>query len=329
MLLGPMRRRNCVFLVVAVIALSVLPAVAPAAASTAGRGGWLTGPRVGSAGAAIATERPGPLLWGKRADTRLPIASITKVMTALVVITDGHLGRRIQVPYAVAGYVQDHGASSAGLRPGDVLTTRQLLAALLLPSGADAAYALASAYGPGLGRFVGLMNATARSLGLTRTRFTNFDGLPYPSRDSDYSTPRDLIALGRAAMSSPVFRSMVRRRYYWLPAGPGHRKYLWLNDNPLLGSYPGATGIKTGWTPYAGRCLLFAATRGGRSFIGVTLDSGGSGPARSRAAAVKMLNWAFAASRQQQPSLLPVSAGRLAAVAGGEERAQQLVQPFV
>jgi D-alanyl-D-alanine carboxypeptidase len=117
-------------------------------------------------------------------------------------------------------------------------------------------------------------------------------------------------------MSSPVFRSMVRRRYYWLPAGPGHRKYLWLNDNPLLGSYPGATGIKTGWTPYAGRCLLFAATRGGRSFIGVTLDSGGSGPARSRAAAVKMLNWAFAASRQHHPAVPPPPAqGR--AGAGG------------
>jgi serine-type D-Ala-D-Ala carboxypeptidase (penicillin-binding protein 5/6) len=266
-----------------------------------------SGPRIASAGAAIADASSGGLLWGLDAQVRRPIASLTKVMTALVVLRAGHLGRRIRVPDEVVAYVSDHGASNAGLRAGDVLTARELLAALLLPSGADAAYALALAYGPGLDRFVARMNATARSLGLTGTYFTNSDGLPYPSDDSDYSTPADVIRLGRAAMRSAVFRSLVRRRYFWLPAGAGHRDYLWLNDNPLLGSYRGAIGIKTGWTPFAGRCLLFEAERAGRWFIGVTLDSGGTGATGSGAAAARMLDWAFArpAPRRPRPRVRP------------------------
>ena len=107
------------------------------------------------------------------------MASITKVMTALVVIRAGHR-RRITVQSAVIGYVKKHDASSAACA-GDALTASQLLAALLLPSGADAAYTLAEAYGPGLSAFIAKMNATAKLFGMTRTHFSNFDGLPYPS----------------------------------------------------------------------------------------------------------------------------------------------------
>jgi D-alanyl-D-alanine carboxypeptidase (penicillin-binding protein 5/6) len=221
------------------------------------------------------------------------MASITKVMTALVVIRTGDLSRRITVPSAVVGYVEEHDASNAGLWPGDILTASQLLEGMLLPSGADAAYTLAAAYGPGLGAFIAKMNATARLLGMTRTHFSNFDGLPWPTGYSTYSTPANLIKLGRVAMISAVFRSIVDRRSYRIAAGSGHHAYFWPNLNPLLGVYPGAIGIKTGYTPTAGHCLLFEATRRGRTFIGVDLDSPGAGTTVNGADATRMLNWAF------------------------------------
>ena len=267
----------------------------PAAASDARPG--TTGPTgVQARAAAIAVASTGRVLWSRDLNTEVPMASITKVMTALVVIRAGHLGRRITVPSAVIGYVDEYDASSAGLWPGDTLTAAQLLEALLLPSGADAAYTLAEAYGPGLSAFIAKMNATAKRLGMTRTHFTNFDGLPYPTGYSTYSTPANLLKLGRVAMASAVFRSIVDRRSYRVASGSGHHAYLWVNLNPLLGVYRGAIGIKTGFTPAAGHCLLFEATRDGRSFIGVNLDSPGVGTTVNGAAATRMLNWAFSLS---------------------------------
>jgi D-alanyl-D-alanine carboxypeptidase (penicillin-binding protein 5/6) len=242
--------------------------------------------------AAVADAGTGRLLWSRGLNAERPMGSITKVMTALVVIGAGHLDRTIAVPAAVTGYVDEHDASSAGLVPGDRLTAAQLLEALLLPSGADAAYALAVAYGPGIGAFVAKMNAAARRLGMTRTHFSNFDGLPWPTEYSTYSTAADLIRLGRAAMRSPAFRAIVGRRSYRVAAGHGHHSYLWVSTNPLLGAYPGAIGIKTGFTRAAGDCLLFEAARHGRAFIGVTLDSPG-GFSVNGADATRILNWAF------------------------------------
>jgi serine-type D-Ala-D-Ala carboxypeptidase (penicillin-binding protein 5/6) len=270
-----------------------LALTAPSAAASDARPGT-TGPAgVQARAAAIAVASTGRVLWSRDLNTEVPMASITKVMTALVVIRAGHLGRRITVPSAVIGYVEEHDASSAGLWPGDTLTAGQLLEALLLPSGADAAYTLAEAYGPGRSAFIAKMNATAKRLGMTRTHFSNFDGLPYPTGYSTYSTPANLLKLGRVAMASAVFRSIVDRRSYRVASGSGHHAYLWVNLNPLLGVYRGAIGIKTGFTPAAGHCLLFEATRGGRSFIGVNLDSPGVGTTVNGADATRMLNWAF------------------------------------
>jgi serine-type D-Ala-D-Ala carboxypeptidase (penicillin-binding protein 5/6) len=277
----------------AVLAAGLTVAVtAPSAAASDTR------PAAGPAGvqaraAAIEIASTGQVLWSRDLNTEVPMASITKVMTALVVIRAGHLSRRITVPSAVIGYVEEHDASSAGLRPGDTLTASQLLEALLLPSGADAAYTLAEAYGPGLSAFIAKMNATAKLLGMTRTHFSNFDGLPYPSGFSTYSTPANLLKLGRVAMTSAVFRSIVDRRFYRVTSGSGHHAYFWTNLNPLLGVYRGAIGIKTGYTPAAGHCLLFEVTRGGRSFIGVNLDSPGVGTTVNGADATRMLSWAF------------------------------------
>jgi D-alanyl-D-alanine carboxypeptidase (penicillin-binding protein 5/6) len=222
------------------------------------------------------------------------MGSITKVMTALVVIRAGDLSRKITIPSAVVAYVRKYDASSAGLRPGDKLTASQLLAALLLPSGADAAYALAEAYGPGLTAFIAKMNATAKQLGLTRTHFANFDGLPWPTEHSTYSTPHDLILLAEAAMKLPAFRQIVAQRSHSIAATRHNHHYYWRNTNLLLGSYPGAIGIKTGFTQGAGYCLLFAARKGKTELIGVVLDSTRTNPQLRFTAATNMLTWGFA-----------------------------------
>jgi serine-type D-Ala-D-Ala carboxypeptidase (penicillin-binding protein 5/6) len=134
--------------------------------------------------AAIEDAATGTVLWSRNLDNEWPMASITKVMTALVVLRIGGLNTVLTVPKAVTSYVKHYGASSAGLHPRDRLTVRQLLYALLLPSGSDAGYTLASAYGPGIPAFVAKMNVTAQALGMTRSHFSNFDGLPYPTATS-------------------------------------------------------------------------------------------------------------------------------------------------
>jgi len=244
-------------------------------------------------GAALADAVTGQVLWGRDLGTERPMASVTKVMTALLVLESGDLGQQIRVPKAAMDYAWKYGGESAGLHPGDHLTAQQLLAALLLPSGADAAYTLAGAYGPGPAAFVARMNATAARMGMTHTHFTSPDGLPYPTETANYSTPSDLVTLGQAAMRYPVFRSIVDLRFYHLPKGHGHHQYWWDNTDALIGSFPGAVGIKSGYTDVARHCLLFEAVRNGRVLIGVVLSSPATGVAAAAQDAEKMLNWGF------------------------------------
>jgi D-alanyl-D-alanine carboxypeptidase (penicillin-binding protein 5/6) len=207
--------------------------------------------------AVLADAETGQILWNRAMDTEQPMASITKVMTAYLVISGGNLDREITVPKGVLDYVAKWGASSDGLKPGEVLSVQELLDGLLLESGADSAYTLATVYGPGIPAFVAKMNATARQLGMLHTQFTSPDGLPYPTETSTYSTPADLLLLGQAAMRSPVFRSIVDQRFISLPKAAGHAAHWWGNSNHLIGTYPGANGIKTGYTDVALHCLLF------------------------------------------------------------------------
>jgi D-alanyl-D-alanine carboxypeptidase (penicillin-binding protein 5/6) len=202
----------------------------------------------------------------------------------------------ITVPGGVVGYDKRFDASTAGLRPGEKLTTLQLLYAMMLPSGCDAAYTLASAYGPGFTGFVARMNATARELGLTKTHFTDPSGLPNPGQYTTYSTAHDLIALGRDVMKNNTFATIVATRAYKVGSTSTHLAHTWKNLDPLLGEVPGAIGIKTGFTSAAGQCLLFEARRGSKTLIGVVLDSSGvNSPSLAAAAsdAVTMLDWGF------------------------------------
>jgi len=246
--------------------------------------------------AELANEVTGRDIWSRSSVTERPMGSITKVMTAYVVIEAGHLNRMITVPSGITDYDAD-GASTAGLRPGEKLTALQLLYAMLLPSGCDAAYTLATAYGAGGSRaaFIAQMNAAARKFGLTKTHFSDFSGLPYPGAYTTYSTARDLVSLGRDVMRLPLFRRIATTRTYRIAATNSHGAHLWKNVNPLLGHFPGVTGIKTGFTAAAGDCLLFAATRGRKELIGVVLDSSSSVNGLDAAAsdATAMLNWGF------------------------------------
>lgn len=250
-------------------------------------------------GAVLADAVTGQVLWDRGLNTERPIASVTKVMTALVVLERGHVDQEIRVPQAAVTYAWKYGGETAALHPGDELTVQELLEALLLPSGADAAYTLANAYGPGLNAFIALMNATAARMGMTHTHFTSPDGLPYPTETSTYSTPSDLLTLGLAAMRFPAFRSIVDQRFYHLPKGPGHHQYWWDNTNDLIGYYPGAVGIKTGYTDDAGHCLLFEAIRNGQVLIGAVLDSPATGVAAGAQDAARMLNWGFSLGQAQ------------------------------
>ena len=244
-------------------------------------------------GAALENQQTGQLLWSRAANTKRPIGSITKVMTALVVLRAGGLNRELTVSQAAVSYTREYDGSSAGLLAGDKLTTEQLLEAMLVPSGCDAAYVLASAYGPGVPAFVATMNALAQQLGLGRTHFSNADGLPLPTEDSTYSTPADLLVIARDAMTYPVFRSIVAAHRIALPAGPGHHAYIWHTTNQLISKYPGMIGIKTGSTLAAGYCLLFADRRGSGTLIGVVLDSSPTNRAVSFTDAEQVLNWGF------------------------------------
>jgi serine-type D-Ala-D-Ala carboxypeptidase (penicillin-binding protein 5/6) len=239
----------------------------------------------------------GQVLWSRNATTTAPIASITKVMTALVIIQAGNLNQEITVPKAVTAYVAKYAANAVGLVPGQKFTADELLHIMLVMSAADAAFTLANAYGPGLAAFIAKMNAEAANLGLTHTRFTSPDGLPYPTETSTYSTSADLVQLGEVAMGCQEFSSIVKLRFYSLPATADHNAVSVTSDNALLATYRGATGIKTGFTNAAGHTLLFEAVRNGLALLGVVLGSPITGFASAAQDATKILNWGFSLSQ--------------------------------
>ncbi|WP_245182800.1 D-alanyl-D-alanine carboxypeptidase family protein [Streptomyces montanisoli] len=240
--------------------------------------------------------------YGKAADTRRPTGSTTKVMTARVVLAHlAHkglnLGSKVTIQKAYSDYIVAKTASSAHLIVGDKVTVGQLLYGLMLPSGCDAAYALADTFGKGSTRaarvksFVGQMNATAKSLGLKNTHFDSFDGI---GNGRNYSTPRDLAKLAGSALTYSTFRTVVRTKstkQKVTTKNGGYRYMSWTNTNNLLSSYPGTIGVKTGSGPEAKYCLVFAATRHGRTVVGAVLAS--SSVAHRSADAKKLMDYAF------------------------------------
>ncbi|WP_328377616.1 serine hydrolase [Streptomyces sp. NBC_00440] len=261
------------------------------------------GPQISADHAFLLDARDGSQereMWaGAKADESVPMASTTKIMTALVVLKHPEwLNHRITVKQAYRDYVQKAGGSTADLQTGDTLTVEQLMHAMLVPSGDDAAMALADNFGSGatqdarIADFVSQMNAEAQQLGLTGTHFDTFDGI---SHGNNHSTARDLAKLGQRAMLQPVFADIVNEKQFKTeaPAANGHtRYYTWNTTNELLGTYDGALGVKTGSGPEDGYCVVFAAKRDNRTLVGAILRED-TDKARFDDAA-KMLDWGFA-----------------------------------
>ncbi|WP_318197647.1 D-alanyl-D-alanine carboxypeptidase family protein [Streptomyces sp. MCL20-2] len=256
-------------------------------------------PKIVAKGGFLMNDGTGKTLFTKSADTRRATGSTTKIMTALVVLSQKNvnLKSKVTIQKAYSDYIVSKNASSARLIVGDKVTVGQLLYGLMLPSGCDAAYALADRFGSGKTRaarvksFIGKMNSTAKSLKLKNTRFDSFDGI---GSGNNYSTPRDLTKIAGEAMKSSTFRSIVKTRstkQKVTTKSGGYRYMSWSNTNKLLGSYSGATGVKTGSGPTAKYCLVFAATRKGKTVIGTVLTS--SSEANRTADAKKLMDYGF------------------------------------
>ncbi len=216
------------------------------------------------------------------------MASTTKIMTAVIAIETADLDQLVPIHQDAVDEVTQNQGSSAQLVPGDQIPLRYLLYGLLLPSGDDAAVAIAEAVGGTRENFVHIMNALAYRLHLYQTYYVNPDGLPAPGH---HTSAYDLVRLARYAMTLPFFAQIVQTQQYILPANELHHRYVWKTTNQLLGHYAGATGVKTGTTPEAGFCLVFAATRNGHHLIGVVLHS--TSEQRRFADAKTLLDWGF------------------------------------
>lgn len=228
----------------------------------------------------VANGATGEVLYEFNADERLPIASITKVMTALVALEEASPDETVRVGKAAPSV----GEASIYLRPGERLSVRDLLAATLIASANDAAYALASYVGGGSAeRFTELMNERGEELGLTNTRFVRPDGL---DASGHYSSARDVLKLARQAMRKPLFRSLVRKRGLRIAGGRILRA-----SNRLLRTFPGAIGVKTGYTNAAGWSEVAAARRRGMTIYAVLLG----GPSREQRDTdlAELLDWGF------------------------------------
>ena len=209
----------------------------------------------------------GRVLWRRNPTRTRPIASVTKMMTALVAVDRLDPADKARISRKVLGY----SGSGVGVLPrGKRVKVETLLNGLMLPSGNDAARALALRAAPTLSAFVKLMNARAASLGLRCTQFASVEGLS----DRNRSCPTDLAALAKKVLDTPRIARVVRRRRAILPFPiKGGRIHMY-NNNPLLRrGYPGVIGVKTGYTNAAGRCLVAAARRNGVRLAVILLDS--------------------------------------------------------
>jgi len=261
----------------------------------------VTKPSIVAQGGYVMNNANGKTLYTKAADTKRSTGSTTKIMTAKVVLAQSNLNldKKVTIQKAYSDYVVANNASQAHLIVGDKVTVRQLLYGLMLPSGCDAAYALADTYGSGSTRakrvanFIGKMNTAAKNLGLTNTKFDSFDGI---GNGNNYSTPRDLTKIASSAMKNSTFRTVVKTKSYTAKTitktGSTRTMSPWTNTNGLLSSYSGTIGVKTGSGPEAKYCLVFAATRNGKTVIGTVLAS--TSIAQREADAKKLLNYGFA-----------------------------------
>jgi len=221
-------------------------------------------PRIQARAAIVVDDATGAVLYRRDVHRKLPIASTTKIMTALLVLRHDRLGAVVRIAPSVplVPLVKE------GLRAGEHVPVWKLLYGLLLYSGNDDALALALATSGSRPAFLRLMNAEARRLRLDDTHFNSPSGV---LDERNYSSAWDLAALTRVALRNATFRRIVATRVERVRWAPPTYAKVYVNRNLLLWSYPGTIGVKTGFTTVAGDCLVAAATRHGRTLIVVLL----------------------------------------------------------
>ncbi len=220
-----------------------------------------------SARSAVLIEcESGNIIFGKNENARMPMASTTKIMTALVVLEECNLSDEIKIPKEAVGTE----GSSVYLREGEVFSVRELLSALMLASANDAAVALALHTSGSIEAFAEKMNERAKSLGLKDTHFENPHGL---DSDAHFTTAKELALIAREASENPIFRDITSKKKLIIRKESKESARLLLNHNKMLSRYEGTFGIKTGFTKTSGRCLVTGAERDGLALIAVTLSA--------------------------------------------------------
>jgi len=222
-------------------------------------------PDVAAKAAVVVSADTGEIVYSHNSGEKLPMASTTKIMSALLCIESGNLDE----PFVVdSGAIHVEG-SSMGLQEGDIVTKYALCCGMLLPSGNDAANAAAVRIAGSTEKFAELMNARAQELGLGKTYFVTPSGLESVGHGS---SAYDMALLASEALRNPIFRDICSSESIKLEFGnPPYTRWL-RNTNKLLSMYSGTYGVKTGFTDEAGRCLVSACERGGKNLVCVTLN---------------------------------------------------------
>ncbi|MDT9726691.1 D-alanyl-D-alanine carboxypeptidase [Xylanibacillus composti] len=226
-------------------------------------------PRIGThaQAAALIDVESGRILYSHNGDKPMLIASLTKVMTAIVAIEHGNLEDEVTVGRNAVGKE----GSSIYLKLGEKMSLENLLYGLMLRSGNDAATAIAEHVGGSIEGFAFLMNQKAEEIGMTNSHFVNPHGL---DAKDHYASANDMAKLTAYALRNKSFRQIVSTKVKKAPNPHEDWDYVWHNKNKMLRFYDGADGVKTGYTKAAGRCLISSATQGGRQLAVVTLNDG-------------------------------------------------------
>lgn len=283
-------RRWCGFWVAVALLISVsAPVVALAAETTSAED--LIGGKPVSTAEVLAEEAPsvdmaagilmtedGVVLWERNADSERAMASTTKIMTALLTVENVELSDVVTITIEAA----EVGESSIPMTAGDTMTVETLLEATLVHSANNAAFALAEYVGGDTVKFVEMMNERAEELGLTHTHFTNPHGL---DQEGHYTSAHDLATLARIALDNETFAQIVGVDMVRIGS------YNYENTNELIGSYEGATGVKTGYTDDAGYCVVASAERNGIGLVAVVL--GATSDSERFSEAEELLDWGF------------------------------------
>lgn len=228
-------------------------------------------PEIHGTGAYLIDVQSGQTLYSKNGDLPLQPASTTKIMTGLLAIENGKLDDVVTLSSTLLNYQVVYG-TRIYLEPGEQMTLRNLLYALMLNSANDAAVGIAEYIGGDLTHFVSMMNEKAKSLGLKNTTFKNPSGL---TEAGHVTTAHDLARIAQAAYSNPIFRDYIQTQKHTIPRTKSNVPTEMINENKLLAKDPYVNGMKTGYTAAAQNCLVVSASKDGRDLIGVILQSPG------------------------------------------------------